>query len=1042
MLWALVGVAFALPPALLGPEGPMWVGPLPPAHGAPLVVVVDPQSGALEVEATERDGRIRRWTADGWKIDGALIDPETPNEGHRMDGDKLVKAEALFGASQQFQYDEEGRLNGLVWANGGRLTVRYDDAGRVRELIGPGTQRLGLRWSDGLRISDSRGRATQVSVLQTDLNRAVTVTDPLGRSVVSRYRQREEGWRLTGWTDQRGLETRIGEYAGRMDVTAPGGRVFRMEVDPNGVVASVTEPGGQQWRWERDDEGRVSRMFDPAGRVTRIEYSGAGHPVVVAPSGRINRLHRDGQGRITGIQEPTGANTQLVRGEDGRVRSIIDSLGNAMFIERFPNGWPSAVLERSGARWELGLDALGKPDRVEGPMGRVIQLHRNGGGQLERIEDNVHGTVTLVRDSDGAVRRITDARGRVTEFERDGTGRVHSITRADGSVVQMVRDPMGEVTSVRLGEEVLSIVRRPDGRPSRVGEWKFERDINGRVRRMVGPIRAWTLLREPAGWVRAIQVDDWRVDVERDANGWPVVWSGVDGDEEIQRDAAGRLVVDGDGVRVLRDSRGLPVRITAGQVGEWRVQRDASGRMLSTRGPGGTMVSLDRDATGRPKFFRFPDGSMLRCHYEGDTRTDMLVDPNGNMVGQQQLSLDEDGRPATRVDASGHVWRYQRDAIGRLLALDTADGRAWIWGEDTVNDPEGRVQLQDGTGWMIEAQLAGGLKSWGIATDMISMHREDGGRLVAIGGDEGLTTLKADALGRLVEIDPPSSSPWQLRYDVRGRPVGVTRPDGTQDKWQWAPDADPVQGASGVLVTGENFERPWAFTEHGMAARLVAMEQEGIVADALGTPSWVLDGVGGATSLAYEPAGLPAEAGGGIVGLGGQLQWFPGGPIQMGSWSFDPVSGERVDGVKDWPWVVADPGEWTDMSPHDPSPWASTRLWTEPIRMLEALGVVQSIMPSVWRRLGEDPRAHEALAVGLDGSKPPLGPHREALPLVSEDPVTDAMITALISGGEPPSGLTIAAVLIEQEIELPWLPPGLAIPGLEIWRNAGAWSEK
>ena len=35
MLWALVGVALALPPAMLGPDGPMWVGPLPPKQARP-----------------------------------------------------------------------------------------------------------------------------------------------------------------------------------------------------------------------------------------------------------------------------------------------------------------------------------------------------------------------------------------------------------------------------------------------------------------------------------------------------------------------------------------------------------------------------------------------------------------------------------------------------------------------------------------------------------------------------------------------------------------------------------------------------------------------------------------------------------------------------------------------------------------------------------------------------------------------------------------------------------------------------------------------
>jgi len=1019
----------------------MWIGPLPPDSGEPLVVVVDPQSGFLVVEATERDGRVRRWTEEGWTLDGQPLDPEAPVNGHRMDGDRLVSAEALYGASQQFQYDEEGRIDGLIWANGGRLTVRYAEDGKVRELIGPGTQRWGLNWSDGLRLSDARGRATQISTVESDTNRSITVSDPLGRTVLSRYRKRDDQWFFTGWTDSRGLETRIGRYGGRLDVTAPGGRVFRLEVDDDGVVSSLAEPGGQTWRWERDEAGRLVRMFDPAGRVTRLEYGEARQPVVVSPSGRIHRIHRDADGQVVGIQEATGANTQLVRGDDGRVRSIIDAVGNSVFIERFANGWPSAVLERSGARWSIGIDSLGKPDRVEGPMGRVIQLHRDGGGRLERIEDSVHGTVKLVRDADGELSKVTDAQGRTTSFTRDGTGRLRTITQADDTTLTIGRDPMGEVKSVLYGDERIDIERRPDGRVRQVGAWSWERDINGRVRRMIGPQRAWTLLRDPAGWVRAIQVDDWRVDIQRDANGWPSVWSGVDGDEEVQRDASGRIVVDGNGTRVLRDSRGQPVRITASKVGEWRIQRDASGRSLSVRAPGGGTVSMDRDDVGRAKWFRFADGSMLRRRYEGSTISDALVDPNGHVAGQQQWTFNSDGQPEVRIDSDGAVWRYERDQMGRLLALQAEDGGAWIWGEDTVNDPDGRVIVRDASGRMMEAQLSPGQRAWGMASDLMSVHRGEHGELKAIGGDDGLAPVKLDALGRLVGFRPAASGPWSLQYDVQGRPVSLTRPDGTKDRWMWAPDADPEAGLSGILVTGEDLETPWAVGEAGMAVRLVDMEHEALVSDPMGTPVWVLDGSGGSAPVTHSPTGVPTEKGGGLVGIGAQLQWFAGGPIQWGSKSIDPVSGERVDGVQAWSWSVNGPGEWPDVNPQDPTHWEDDSSWMNPLHVLEEMGVIEPITSDKWRRLSRDPKAHEALPETLDGAHPPLGPHREALPLSAEDPITEAMLKALLPGGAPPEALTIAAALIEAEIDLPWLPPGLTIPGLEIWRNLGAWSE-
>jgi len=598
------------------------------------------------------------------------------------------------------------------------------------------------------------------------------------------------------------------------------------------------------------------------------------------------------------------------------------------------------------------------------------------------------------------------------------------------------------VISVLFGADRIDIERRPDGKARRAGDWSWERDINGRVRRMIGPSREWTLLREPAGWVRAIQVDDWRVDIERDANGWPAVWSGVDGDEEVQRDAAGRIVVDGAGTRVLRDSRGQPVRITALKVGEWRIQRDAVGRVLSVRAPGGGTVSMDRDEVGRPKWFRFADGSMLRRRYEGSTIFDALIDPNGHVAGQQQWTFNGDGQPAARVDSDGGAWRYQRDQMGRLLALEAEDGDAWIWADDTVNDPDGRVMVRDAEGRVMEAQLGTGQRAWGMASDLMSVHRDEHGELSAIGGDDGLAPVKLDALGRLVSFRPASSGPWTLAYDVHGRPSLLTRPDGTTDQWMWAPDADPEEGLSGLLVSGEDLETSWAVGSAGMAVRLVNMEHEAIVSDPTGTPVWVLDVSGVSASISHTPAGLPTQQNGGLVGLGGHLQWFAGGPIQWGSKSIDPVSGERADGLQDWPWSVSDPREWPNVTPHDPTTWEADSVWTNPLSILVQMGVIEPIIGSNWKRLGEDPKAHESLPERLDGARPPMGPHREALPLSTEDPITEAMLEALLPGGDALGELTIAAALIEAELELPWLPPGLSIPGLEIWRDAGAWDEK
>ena len=348
---------------------------------------------------------------------------------------------------------------------------------------------------------------------------------------------------------------------------------------------------------------------------------------------------------------------------------------------------------------------------------------------------------------------------------------------------------------------------------------ELERDINGRVRKLLGPKREITLFREPAGWIRGIQSDDWRVDIQRDVNGWPTVWSGVDGDEEVQRDAGGRIVVDDKGTRVLRDSRGEVVRITLGKVGEWRMMRDATGRTLSVRAPGGATVGMDRDAVGRPKWFRFPDGSMLRRQYDGAVIGDVLVDPNGHTVGQQQWRFDVDGRVMEHIDVNGQIWRYHRDDMGRLEVLEADNGQTWIWDAQTATSPDGHVLVRDDAGRMMETQLGTGPKAWDLATDLMSIHRDEQGELAGIGGDDGLTTVQLDALGRLTGFG--------RRRVVRGNEVRCPRPTAHDCPARWHPKSPamgtrcrPTRWIGGPVGDGAGFRSAvglwWA--RYGIAA--------------------------------------------------------------------------------------------------------------------------------------------------------------------------------------------------------------------------------
>jgi len=816
-----------------------------------------------------------------------------------------------------------------------------------------------------------------------------------------------------------------------------------MEVEPDGTVRSVTMPAGHRWRWERGEEGHVERMVDPAGRVTRLERDEAGRVVSVSPSGRAKRIRRGESGEVLGIHSATGAVTQIVRGTDGHIRSIVDALGNAVFIERFENGWPSAILNRAGVRWTFGTDVLGLIDRVEDPMGRVTQLHRNGAGWLERIEDSVLGLVTLGRDGQGRLTSVTDVQGRTSRFEWDASGWLKSLERPGGERLVLERNPLGELISLRFGEHAWSIERAPDGQPRRMGGFEWDRDINGAVRSMVGSNGEMTFTRDPAGWIRTVTSGAWELTIDRDANGWPVGWTGTDGTIEVQRDGSGRVVTETGPVetRVLRDPRGFPVRIVAGKLGEWRTQRDATSRPLTMRGPEGVGVSVERDLVGRPKWFRFPDGSILRRAVKGLTVDDVLIGPDGTVMGGQQVTRDADGRVTRLKTVLGQEWLYQYDGSGRLLAMTAEPDLMWTFDADRVLDPEGRLQLLDVSGWLMEAQLTAGPKAWGLASDMVSMIRDEAGRLTGVGGDSGVSAVEYDDLGRLTGYRAPDGVGWTVRYDMRGRPVAVS--DGQQEKlWVWSPDVDPSDGVKGVLATGVEAARPWVFTEDGMAVRRTGMEVEGLIVDGRGDPSWLLDGSGGAAALSHTPVGFPMQEGSAVMGRDGALQWFEGGPVQVGAVALDPVSGQRVDGVKAWPWEPEGMRLRVAAHPADPGPWAPETVWGRPLDILEDLGVLRPIEDEAWTVLEGTPVAHFSVPASLDVAEPPLGPDREAIPMGEEDPLTDALLRSLLPGGEVFGPQGPAAALIGAELDLPWLPPGWVIPGLEFWRDQGAWRER
>ena len=204
MLWLLTGAALALPQPILGTSGPAWVGPLPPEDGRSLVAVVDPDWAHWSLRSLS--GTVA--SAPGREPSGPWMGRSSIRTSRRLaigwTARSFWSATASLGARHEFGYDDDGRLDAVVWGTSAWVCAMTMPA-ESSSLSGPGQRQLSLSWGTGLSWTDEMGRSTTLRTQDAGPMRTVTLTDPVGRTVATQYRQRDGEWTLTGWVDPRGL---------------------------------------------------------------------------------------------------------------------------------------------------------------------------------------------------------------------------------------------------------------------------------------------------------------------------------------------------------------------------------------------------------------------------------------------------------------------------------------------------------------------------------------------------------------------------------------------------------------------------------------------------------------------------------------------------------------------------------------------------------------------------------------------------------------------------------------------------------------------
>ncbi len=808
--------------------------------------------GRVTVVSDEDGTRSNTWIADdrGRLIGAVDADEQRQSTSYDRFGNAVVVTERD-GSTTVREHDERGRLVRAVSPGGADITQTWDDLDRVTAVAvatedgAPAVTRFSYHGDERnpATLTDPEGGVTAMT---WEAGLLLEVVDPTGVRVRFGY---DEHGDLVSTTDAEGGAARLERDAsGRVvaAVTPSGHRTTYAYDDATGLLRTRTDPAGATWAYEHTEDGRVAAVVDPLGARTEMTHGPAGDlETTVDPLGRAVTRHVDDLGNLAAIELPDGSEWRFAHDALSRLRETTDPTGAVWTREHDATGALTTTTSPDGEQRTARTDPrTGTAEVVAGPVTAGMRFDKLG-----RLVASVRpdGSTVLTRYDDcGRAVELVDAAGGLTTVERDAAGRVVAVTRPGGGVVTYEHDACGRPAAVvdELGART-TMTYDADGRvvaqtlpTGEEATWAY--DACGRVtRRRVPGVGTTQVTYDAVG--RVVESRDPQLGRRRfryDAAGQLV--EAVDGNGGTTRweyDANGRAVrvVHPDGGTTLRefDAMNHAVAETDPLGRTRRGGYDASGRQVWQEDPTGSRTEWTYDETGRVSTVAVDGEVVSQTTRDVRGRTARIVDhaqpgremvhelawdPRGLLVSRTRdgrglsWTYDEDGRRIGRVGPDGSRTAYERDAAGRIVAVEhDALGRAAF-----ERDPSGRVVAAEAGGlrqtWTFgDGFVAGHTVTDGERTSTTVVDRDELGRVRTVARDGVATSYAYDDAHQLVETrrgegadGAGSEVVTRWRYDAAGRLVAESGDGRTRELTYDAAGqllATTERGADGAVRT-------------------------------------------------------------------------------------------------------------------------------------------------------------------------------------------------------------------------------------------------
>ncbi|HEX8913739.1 MAG TPA: FG-GAP-like repeat-containing protein, partial [Humisphaera sp.] len=461
-------------------------------------------------------------------------------------------------------------------------------------------------------------------------------------------------------TTQDNLKYTIDQRAGLQKIVDLSGNTVTFT--PTGISHS----SGQSIQIVRDAEGRVDKIIDPAGNPIDYTYNAAGdlteYKDQEANATKFKYLVSPAH-YLDEITDPLGRRaTKTEYGPDGRIKAVIDALGNRVEQDFDPSNFTGTTTDANGNVTDLVYNARGnvlrktdpapqpgearpvtlyeygdaknpdKETKVTDPLGRVKTMTYDVRGNT-LTQTDPGGTTTYEYSARNTVTKSTDALGRTTEFAYDSADHLVSLRNPLGDRATFTHDALGRVTT--------------------------STDFNGNTTtyEYVGAQTQPSRALNPDGSSKTFQYNHYgqvtRLTNER-------------GHSTLYRyDSTGKLLEEEDALgNVTRRTYDVAGNLKAVVVPALAIattyEYDASNRLVRTTNAEGGVDKYTYDGNGNRLTLTDPIGNSTRWKYDALGRMVEEIDPAGR---SRFVSYDAAGNQTKIVDRLGRIRKFMYDAL-------------------------------------------------------------------------------------------------------------------------------------------------------------------------------------------------------------------------------------------------------------------------------------------------------------------------------------------------------------------------------------------